>query len=66
MLVVGGADTRVPAAQGERLHDELDRRHIAHEWLYERSEGHGFYDVAHTTELYEKIVAFLDAQIGAK
>ncbi|HEX4481112.1 MAG TPA: S9 family peptidase [Rudaea sp.] len=66
MLVVGGADTRVPAAQGERLHDELDRRHITHEWLYERSEGHGFYDVAHTTELYEKIVAFLDAQIGAK
>ncbi len=64
MLIVGGADTRVPAEQGERLHNELDRRRIAHEWLYERNEGHGFYDVAHTTQMYEKIIAFLDAQIG--
>jgi len=64
MLVVGGADQRVPAEQGEHLHDELNRRNIAHEWVYERAEGHGFYDVAHTTQLYEKIVAFLDAQIG--
>jgi dipeptidyl aminopeptidase/acylaminoacyl peptidase len=66
MLVVGGADQRVPAEQGERLHAELDRRHVAHEWVYERAEGHGFYDVAHTTQLYEKLVAFLDAQIGQK
>ncbi len=65
MLVVGGADQRVPAVQGEHLHDELNRRNIAHEWVYERAEGHGFYDVAHTTQLYEKIVAFLDTQIGA-
>jgi dipeptidyl aminopeptidase/acylaminoacyl peptidase len=34
--------------------------------VYERAEGHGFYDVAHTTQLYEKLVAFLDAQIGQK
>ncbi len=64
MLVVGGADQRVPAEQGEHLHDELNRRNIAHEWVYERAEGHGFYDVTHTTQLYEKIVAFLNTEIG--
>lgn len=64
MLIVGGADTRVPAAQGERLHDALTKKGIAHEWLYERSEGHGFYDEAHTAEMYEKIIAFLGQQIG--
>ncbi len=64
MLIVGGADTRVPAAQGERLHDALTKKGIAHEWLYERNEGHGFYDEAHTAEMYEKIVAFLGQEIG--
>ena len=65
MLIVGGADTRVPAAQGERLHDALAKKGIAHEWLYERSEGHGFYDEAHAAEMYEKIVAFLGHEIGS-
>ncbi len=64
MLIVGGADTRVPAAQGERLHDALAKKGVAHEWLYERNEGHGFYDETHTAQMYEKIVAFLSQQIG--
>jgi dipeptidyl aminopeptidase/acylaminoacyl peptidase len=64
MLIVGGADTRVPATQGERLHDALDRAGIKHEWIYERSEGHGFYDEAHVAAMDQKIVTFLDAQIG--
>ena len=64
MLIVGGADTRVPAAQGEHLHDALTKKGIAHEWLYERNEGHGFYDESHTAEMYEKIVAFLGHEIG--
>jgi dipeptidyl aminopeptidase/acylaminoacyl peptidase len=64
MLIVGGADTRVPAAQGEHLHDALTKKGIAHEWLYEREEGHGFYDEAHSAAMYEKIVAFLGSEIG--
>ncbi|MEP6484236.1 MAG: S9 family peptidase [Rudaea sp.] len=64
MLIVGGADTRVPAIQGERLHDALTRAHVEHEWLYEKNEGHGFYDEAHTAAMYEKVAAFLEAQIG--
>ena len=64
MLVVGGADVRVPAVQGENLHNALVARKIDHEWLYERTEGHGFYDETHLTQLYEKMLAFLDRTIG--
>jgi len=54
----------VPPIQGEHLHDALDRAHVAHEWIYERTEGHGFYDEGHRAELLGKIAAFLDASIG--
>ena len=64
MLIVGGEDNRVPPIQGERLHAALDKAHIAHEWVYERTEGHGFYDEAHRAELLTRIAAFLDANIG--
>lgn len=64
MLIVGGADARVPAVQGENLHDALEQRKIAHEWLYERTEGHGFFSEEHVTAMYEKMLAFLDRSIG--
>jgi dipeptidyl aminopeptidase/acylaminoacyl peptidase len=64
MLIVGGEDKRVPPIQGEHMHDALDRAHIAHEWIYERTEGHGFYDEGHRAEMLGKIAAFLDANIG--
>ena len=65
MLVVGGADERVPKSQGEAMRDALAKRNNPAEWLYEGNEGHGFYTEAHVTELYEKVLAFLDKQIGA-
>jgi len=64
MLIAGGADTRVPSVQGENLHDALLRARVEHEWMYERNEGHGYYDEAHVTQMYEKILAFLDHNIG--
>jgi len=64
MLIVGGEDRRVPPIQGEHLHDALDKAHIAHEWIYQRTEGHGFYDEDHRADLLAKIAAFLDANIG--
>lgn len=64
MLVVGGADPRVPPVQGETLHAALLTRKIEHEWLYERTEGHGFYDEKHRAELYQKLIEFLDHEIG--
>ncbi len=65
MLIVGGADQRVPPVQGESLHAALNKAHVKHEWIYERTEGHGFYDEGHIRDLFEKIMAFLDANIGA-
>ena len=64
MLVVGGEDKRVPSIQGENLHNTLLKRGIAHEWIYESNEGHGFYNEAHTRALYEKMLTFLDRSIG--
>ena len=66
MLAVGGEDRRVPPEQGMALHAALESRHVAHEYLYERTEGHGYYDEAHRAELYAKVLAFLDANIGAR
>jgi dienelactone hydrolase len=66
MLIAGGADTRVPAVQGENLHNVLLRAKIEHEWLYEANEGHGYYDETHVTQMYEKVLAFLDRNIGAQ
>jgi dipeptidyl aminopeptidase/acylaminoacyl peptidase len=64
MIVVGGQDERVPPVHGERLHAALEERGVAHEWLYQRTEGHGFYGEAHVADLYTRIIAFLDRNIG--
>jgi dipeptidyl aminopeptidase/acylaminoacyl peptidase len=64
MLIVGGADERVPAVQGERLHEALTMRKVDHDWLYQRTEGHGFYAEAHLVEMYERVLALLDQRIG--
>jgi dipeptidyl aminopeptidase/acylaminoacyl peptidase len=64
MLVVGGSDGRVPEEQGKSLHAALGAHGIDHEWIYERHEAHGFYKEEHVTELYAKLLAFLDRSIG--
>ncbi len=64
MLVVGGQDPRVPPIQGESMHAALNKAHIEHEWLYQRTEGHGFYDEKNIEDLFAKVTAFLDHNIG--
>jgi len=64
MLVVGGKDTTVRPMQGLALHQALLDRHIAHEWMLDPGEAHGFYDEANTAELYTKLVQFLYSNIG--
>ncbi len=61
MLIAGGQDERVPPVHAERLRAELQKRKVEPEWLYKRSEGHGFYDEANRAEMLEKLIAFLDA-----
>ena len=41
-------------------------RKVDHEWLYQRTEGHGFYAEPHLVEMYEQVIALLDEQIGEK
>lgn len=65
MLIVGGQDERVPPIQGESMHAALLKRGIAHEWLYKSGEGHGFYDEQNRAELFERVVRFLDQNIGS-
>jgi dipeptidyl aminopeptidase/acylaminoacyl peptidase len=64
MLIVGGADPRVPPVHGENLHAELSKRRIEHEWLYESKEGHGFYNEKNRETLYRRVLAFLDRTLG--
>jgi len=66
MLIVGGADVRVPPVQGDNLHSALNKAHVEHEWLYQRTEGHGFYDESHIENLFDSLIRFLDGAIGEK
>ncbi|HET6555366.1 MAG TPA: S9 family peptidase [Dyella sp.] len=63
MLIVGGEDKRVPPVQGQNLHAALQKRGVAHEWLFKPNEAHGFYDEANTTELLERLTQFLDRNL---
>ena len=66
MLIVGGLDKRVPPVQGENLRNAMLKRGKKVEWLYQPTEGHGFYDERNVEDLYERVLAFLDRNIGAK
>ncbi|MGH8191123.1 MAG: alpha/beta fold hydrolase [Rhodanobacteraceae bacterium] len=64
MLIVGGRDTRVPPVQGMDMHIALLKRGIQHVWMYKPDEWHGFYNEKNIAELFEKVDAFLAANIG--
>jgi dipeptidyl aminopeptidase/acylaminoacyl peptidase len=66
MLIVGGQDKRVPPVQGENLRNALTKRGKQVEWLYQATEGHGFYDEGNVEDMYKRVLAFLDRNIGAK
>ncbi len=65
MLIAGGQDKIVPPVQGENLQRALVAKGQAPVWLYQRTESHGFYDEANVADMYEKVIAFLDSNIGA-
>jgi dipeptidyl aminopeptidase/acylaminoacyl peptidase len=66
MIIHGTEDQRVPVAQAETLMKELDRRGIPYEKMIKTKEGHGFVDVDNREELFERLVAFLNKNIGRK
>ncbi|UXI67149.1 alpha/beta hydrolase family protein [Tahibacter amnicola] len=64
MLIAGGEDKRVPPVHAKNLHMALEKKGVAHEWLYEASEGHGFYNEKNREERFRRILAFLAQNIG--
>jgi len=64
-IAAGGADDRVPKAHAERLHAALEKAGKPVELLIKTTEGHGYYDQENQIELYQKMLAFMDAHIGA-
>ncbi|HET7560898.1 MAG TPA: alpha/beta fold hydrolase, partial [Rhodanobacteraceae bacterium] len=65
MLIVGGKDTNVLPVQGQEMHMALLKRGIPHEWMYKPDEAHGFYDEKNIAELFQRVDAFLAANIGS-
>ena len=66
VMIIHGKDyQRVPFAHAEVLRDELDKRDIDYEWLVKAKEGHGFVNVDNREELYKKLLAFFDRNIGS-
>ncbi len=66
MLIAGGEDNRAPAVHSESLRSELKKNNIDADWLYKANEGHGFFKQENKIELYDRMLAFLDANIGSK
>jgi dienelactone hydrolase len=64
MIVHGEEDIRAPLSQAKSLRKALDSREIPYQWLVKSGEGHGFFNEDNRTELYEKLAAFLDQNIG--
>jgi len=65
MIVHGKEDARAPYNQATRLRKALEQRKKPYEWLVKSNEGHGFWKEANIIELYDRILAFLDRNIGA-
>jgi len=63
-LAAGGQDERAPIAHSEKMEQALRAAGVPVETLFLRTEGHGFYTQEHQQAFYEKLLAFLDRNIG--
>lgn len=64
LIVHGTEDKRAPLSQAKSLRKALDGPQYPYETLIKPGEGHGFYAPANRKEFYEKMLGFLDQQIG--
>ncbi len=64
MLAQGSIDQRVPMAQFDALVDAFRKQGTPVETMVASGEGHGFYKPENRAELYKRIEAFLDKNIG--
>ena len=64
LLVHGGKDERTPITQLESLTKALDEADYPYETLIKPNEGHGFYQLDNREDFYNKLLKFLDKNIG--
>lgn len=64
LLIHGAQDAQVPIEQAESLMDALDKVGKTYDWVKILNEGHGFNELKNRNEVYSKILAFLDKNIG--
>jgi dipeptidyl aminopeptidase/acylaminoacyl peptidase len=64
LLVHGHDDVRVPIENAYFLEKKLKEAGKPYETIYKKKEGHGFHKIENRIELYEKILKFLDENIG--
>lgn len=64
LLVHGGNDKRAPVKHAEEMRDALTAAGHAPEWFLAPNEGHGFYDTKNRIEFYQKLEAFMAANLG--
>lgn len=64
LLMHGGADERVPIKNFDEFTKTLDQNGKHYEALVEPMEGHGFFVPAHREAAYDKLLEFLDRNIG--
>lgn len=63
-LAAGGEDEIAPIEQSHKMEAALKGAGVPVESLYYSTEGHGFYVQAHRIEFYQRLLGFLDRNIG--
>lgn len=65
LLIHGTEDWRADFKQATRMKAALEANRKKFEWMKLRGEGHGAYNEQTRLEVYQRVLEFLDANIGA-
>jgi dipeptidyl aminopeptidase/acylaminoacyl peptidase len=66
LLIHGGQDQRTPPSQAEAMQRALIGVGNPPQWVFESTEGHGFFDPRKRLNAYQQIIDFLDKNIGTQ
>lgn len=66
LIIHGGQDERVPPGHAYALRDAMMAANKPYEWIFEPAEAHGFYQTEHNVTAYQKMLDFLQQNIGAR
>lgn len=64
MLIHGGKDARTPPIQAETMRRALIGAGNPPAWVFQETEGHGFFEPANVLNANQQIIDFLDKHIG--